>query len=217
MSDDTPTERFTSPTEPRDEPQGSPPGDNDRRSRTLIILLSVLGGLLLIALVVVLTLLLSKGGSDTAGPVISPSDTASVTPTVTPSETPSASPSASPSTPPPPPPSTDPTIDSFVPSSNSVRCNSESPVEFPATLSFKWSTTNAASVFFGVETNDASAEPFFTDLPTSGYSVDDFPDGYRDFTYNCYKPNYSYTMTIIGTNGKKVSKTVTVINKGDTE
>lgn len=225
MSGDTPTERFEAPSAAATADDGE-----KKKSKLLILILSIVGGLLLIAVVVLLTLLFSgRLGSPNAQPVVevssspsvSPSETPSESPSASPSETPSETPSGSPSTapppPPPPPPSNDPVITTFNASSSTVACNSTSPQQFPAYLSFTWSTSKVDKVYFGIDTNDASTAPFFDNLPPSGNSASDFPPGYNDFTYSCYAASHKYTLTVIGSNGKKVSKSVTVTNNGDVQ
>ncbi len=220
MSEDTPTERFTPPAPVADAAVvTSPPQGDHRKPRKFFIWIAVVGGLLVIALVIFLTLLVSRGMGNNDDLVATPSVSASATPSASssPTDTPTETPSASPSTPPPPPPpSTDPTITTFTPTTTTVRCNTESPVLFPSPLGFKWITTNAEAVYFGVDTDDASAAPYFTDLPPSGNSGVDFPDGYKHFEYNCPYASYKYTLTVVGTDGKKASKTITVVNNGDT-
>ncbi|HRN29897.1 MAG TPA: hypothetical protein PK890_09380, partial [Terrimesophilobacter sp.] len=119
--------------------------------------------------------------------------------------------------PPPPPPSNDPVITTFQAGSSTVACNTQSPQSFPAYVSFTWATAKAATVYFGVDTNDASTGALFDNLPHSGTSQANFPAGYNDFQYGCPAASHNYTLTVIGTNGKKVSKTVTVTNIGDTQ
>jgi hypothetical protein len=214
MSDDTPTERFEAPT-----PAASPGGD--RRSKTLIVVLSILGGILLIAVVVLLTLLFSRGiGAPSANPAadVSPSastgETPSASPSETPSETPSASPSESPSSAPPPPPPPPPAGPTFTklnhPSSQS--CSAGGP-SFPPTrpaFTVSWSSTGAAQAWFVNGTDDA-ANSGYMQIPLSG-NQNDFP---YEQTVDCSDGSNTYTITLVGSNGKHVSKSWTVQITGD--
>src|SRR5690606_27658077 len=117
-----------------------------------------------------------------------------------------------PPAPPPPPPSNDPVISTFKAGSNTVACNTQSPQQFPAYISFTWATSKVDRVYFGVDTNDAQSAPLFDNLPPSGSSQSDFPPGYTQFEFGCPDPSHKYTLTVIGSNGKKVSKSVTITN-----
>jgi hypothetical protein len=107
-------------------------------------------------------------------------------------------------------------ITDFSVSNTQVLCNTESPVYIPQQISFSWDVTGAEQVFFGVDTTDAQAAPMFTDLPHAGDSHTGFPAGYEDFAYSCPVPSHTYTLTAVDEGGHAVSKTVTVINNGDT-
>lgn len=215
MSDETPTEKFYPPTEPL----GPPPQASasaqaatevSPKSRTLTIVLSVIGGLLLIAVVIVLTLLFSGafGKSDSgivpppasASPSVSPSVSPSASPSPSPSESPSASPSATPSSSPSPttPPSTGPVFTSFSPSNNtSVGCTNNSD---PVAVTFTWSSTGANEAAIGVGVTDAYAGAYETGLPPSGsYTLD----------YQCSEASQIYTVSIRGSSGQ-TNKTVTL-------
>lgn len=211
---DAPTERFAAPT--AETPTPETPRPEDRTSRRLIIILSIIGGVLLLALIAVLVVLLTRGSGT---PVAPPTASTSVTPTAdaaTPtSSTPSATPSATPSTepgppapPPPPPPSTDPAVDSFTINPGIVDCSGKTAV----VITLQWSTSNANAVYFGVDTPDASVGPFFGDsLPASGNSTNDFPSSYRPFEYTCGNGSHVYTITAVSADGtKKDSTSVTV-------
>jgi hypothetical protein len=200
MSDDTPTERFST-TAPSEEVV------EERKSRRLITILAIVGGALLLAVLIVLILLLTKGtgtptaattptSSPSASPTSSPTPTASATPTPAPTPTPTATATA---TPPPPPPSTDASIDAFTINGHSgsfnVDCSSGNP-----NITLKWSTSNADRVYFGIDTADASSGPFFSDIPMSGNSDNDFPDGYRPFQYSCGNGSHKYVFTAVNDN-----------------
>lgn len=218
MSDDgTPTERFDatgdvptrkldaapadSPTERFEAPAAAPAPAADPKSRRPVIILAVVGGLLLIALIVVLVLLLTRGGTPSALPTGTPSATPTATATPTPTATPTETVA-------PPPPSTAAVVDSFTINPTSASCANGDPV-----ITLQWSTSNANNVFFGVDTgtNDAQQSPFFADsLPASGNSTNDFPDGYRPFTYTCGNGSHTYVITAVGSDGSKDSVIVKV-------
>jgi len=115
----------------------------------------------------------------------------------------------------------DPATDSlaildFSVSNTSVLCNLEAPHDAPQQIAFTWNVVGAAHVFFGVDTTDAQAEPMFVDLPYSGSSHSEFPAGYEDYTYACPEPTHTYALTAVDDQGHAVSRTVTVVNNGDT-
>ncbi len=219
MSDDTPTVRFEQPGEP-DLP-GSPDADDGRKakSRTLLIALSILGAVLLIVVVILLTLLFARGmggpNTDPAADVStspSASETPSPSPSETPSETPSASPSASPSAPPPPPPeATGPRFKTFnFPASQS--CSAGGP-DFPPTIpmvTVSWTTAGADEAWFIRGTDDAASSQYMQ-IPLNGNQ--------SNFQYeqqvSCSGTTDTYTITLVGPDGKHVSKTWTVNITGD--
>ena len=215
MSDDTPTQRFETP------PSEVQPDPEKKKNRTLTVALIIVGAILLIAIIILVVVLAARGsGSTTAGATTSTSASAS------PSETASATPSASPTptatptpthTVAPPPPSNDAVINSFTTGSTTVLCNESAPQGDHQPIGFAWSTSKAAKVYFGVNTNDASTASLFDNLPASGNSNDDFPSGYNhgDFEFPCPSASQKYTLTVVGDNGHKQSKSVTIVNKGD--
>lgn len=107
------------------------------------------------------------------------------------------------------------TID-FAVSNTAVLCNTQSPTSSYQHIAFTWNVTGAERVFFGVDTTDAQAEPMFVDLPHSGNSDTEFPMGYEDYTYACPEASHQYTLTAVDDQGHAVSRTVTVVNNGDT-
>lgn len=216
MSDDTPTQRFDaagdSPTERLATPVATVPVE-ERKSRRLIIILASIGGALLLAVLIVLIVLLTRGDG---APVALP--TSSATPGATPSLTPSASASPAPSptatTPPPPPPA--PTTDPEPPSTaleitEFGAAPSGTCVSGQAPLNVKWSSDNGAAAYIGVNTNDAQTAGQGWDLPPSG-DQGDFPD---PLYFQCGNGSQSYTITIVGTDGTKQSKKVTVDDPGE--
>lgn len=228
MSDDTPTQKFDAAagdtaTEMLSEHSGAAPAAGVRLSKRLVIILASVGGALVLALLVLVIVLLTTGSGQPT-PVPGPTDTASPSPTPTPTatstKTPSPTPTKSPSptptpepTPAPEPPSTAAKITKFD-GTDVIYCDSDTPSILGSELSFKWATKNAARIYFGVATTDASEEPLFNNLPPSGTSFYDFPD---QVEFPCPQLTQTYTLTVIGTAGDRVSKTITVENEGDTE
>lgn len=212
MSDDTPTQRIeTAAPGNQDEPE-------EKKNRALMIALIIVGAVLLIAIIILVIVLFARGsGTPTADQSTTASGTPSASPSATPSSSPSASPTPTATTAPPPPPSNDPVINSFASGSSSVLCNESAPQGDHQPISFTWSTSKAATVYFGVDTDDASEASLFSNLPPSGNSNDDFPDGYNHgaYEYPCTALSTKFTLTVVGDNGHKVSKSVTIVNHGD--
>ena len=217
MSDETPTERFDAagsdtPTEKIEAPAATLPLEvaEKGRSRRQIVILAAIGAALLVALLIVLILLLTRGGAPSALATSSATPTITSTPTVTASTTPSATAEPTPTATQTvaPPPSTDASVDSFSINPTTVDCSGASSV----VITLKWSTSNANNVYFGVDTNDAQAAPFFGDsLPASGTSTNDFPNGYRPFEYTCGNGSHTYAITAVSADGsQKDTSTVTV-------
>lgn len=227
MSDDTPTQRFDqqggdAPTERLATPQTGETGElvqEERKNRRLFIILGIVGGVLLLTVIILLALLLTQNNAHSTGAATStPSATPSATPTAsstpsatpTPTPTPTSTPTTDPA-PPPPPPTNTVKIDKFS-GTSTIRCNTQAPVEPDYTLFFEWRTTNAAQIYFGVATADASTGAFFTNLPPNGNSEDDFE---YQLEFPCPAASQNYTLTVIGNNGDKVSKSIVVTNNGD--
>lgn len=232
MSDETPTERFDAagdaPTERLTPAEaatvGAAPSEEvqeERKSRRLILILGIIGAVLLLILILLLVLLLTRP-SGTVTPTSSPTPTAtgsaSASPTPTRTQTATASPTPTPTpTPtqtaaPPPPPSNDVTLN--IGGTSELFCNTQAPNPPDYTLYFEWSTQNAAQVYFGVDTNDASSSALHPNLPPNGNSQADFP---YPIAFPCPDVSHKYTFTAVGSNGSKVSKSITVTNKGDTQ
>lgn len=226
MSDDTPTQRFDPAGDAPTEHFATRAGETvplevveERKSRRLIIILASIGGALLLAVLIVLIVLLTRGNAEPGAlPTSSPSvsGTPSATPTPTPSVTPSATPTPTP-TPTeaaPPPPSTDAEITNFS-ATDSVLCNSADQSGIEPSIEFNWSSKNGIAAYFGVNTNDAEAEGMGWTLPPNG-NQNDFPAGYSPFNFPCPTASVTYTLTVVGTNGTKDTRKVTVTNDGDT-
>jgi len=217
VSDDTPTQRFDTP------PPEAQPDPEEKKNRTLTVALIIVGAILLIAIIILVVVLAARGsGSTTAGDTTSTSASASPSETASTTASASATPTATPTPTPthtvaPPPPSNDAVINSFTTGSTTVLCNESAPQGDHQPIGFSWSTSKAAKVYFGVNTNDASTASLFDNLPASGNSNDDFPSGYNhgDFEFPCPSASQKYTLTVVGDNGHKQSKSVTIVNKGD--
>ena len=117
---------------------------------------------------------------------------------------------------PPDPAPTVPVITTFTSSNQTVLCNTQSPTPSSQYIAFTWSVSKASRVYFGVNTTDASAAPFFNNLPLSGTSTFDFPAGYNQFTYACPNASVTYTLTAVDEDGHKTSQSVVIVNEGDT-
>jgi len=206
---DAPTERFAAPgagaaasVPPASVPPGgtSPPvgrtGDDERRSRGLIIGLAIAGGVLLLALIALL-IWLATSQAPVAEPTESPTPSASATETPTPSPTPTPTETEEP--PPPPPPPAD-AIASFTASAEQVDCTAAGGTSVP--LTFSWAATGNR-LWFGVGTDDASADPF-----------KEYPLNYtmNDVSYQCGQPGLQqrYTITVERTDGSHESKTLII-------
>jgi hypothetical protein len=227
MSDNTPTEPFSQsagmpPATPPTTPPGTP-GSNEPKSRRPLITLLVIGGIVLVAILVTVGIFVGRGMSGTQASATS-SPTLFATPTPTPSAAPvhSATPAptsgsstrhtTAPSTP-----SNAPAIQVFLVNNSTnpvVYCNTQAPNPPEIDLTFKWASTNVSEVYFGVNTNDASEGPYFSNLPPSGDNSD-FPQGNQTFAYQCPQEQSEYTLTVVNSHGTKVSRSVTVLNKGD--
>ena len=206
---DAPTERFAAPgagaaasVPPASVPPGgtSPPvgrtGDDERRSRGLIIGLAIAGGVLLLALIALL-IWLATSQAPVAEPTESPTPSASATETPTPSPTPTPTETEEP--PPPPPPPAD-AIASFTASAEQVDCTAAGGTSVP--LTFSWAATGNR-LWFGVGTDDASADPF-----------KEYPLNYtmNDVSYQCGQPGLQqrYTITVERADGSHESKTLII-------
>jgi hypothetical protein len=208
---DAPTQRF----------DAQPPANPDEKKSRLPLILGIVGGVLLILVIILLVVLFhgranpQAAGTDNPTPTATSSASASPSPSATPSPTPTPSPSHT--TAPPPPPSNGPAISTWLVNNSTgpvVYCDTSAPVQTPIQLGFKWVSSNVTKVFFGIGTTDASAGPYFSNLPPSGDNSN-FPAGEQEVDYGCPSHSQTYTLTVIGANNAKVSKTVTVVNKGD--
>ncbi|MCU1580077.1 MAG: hypothetical protein JWP19_2281 [Rhodoglobus sp.] len=212
MSDDTPTQRFDAAGDAPTQRMAAPSEEvvEERKSRKLMIILGAVGAALLLALIIVLVLLLTKSNaipgalpaqSASASPAPSVTPTKSATPTATPTPTPTQTQAAPP---PPPPPNTATTVTGFE-MDKSHNCSQGEPVY----LQVSWSSENGVAAYFGVNTNDAQTGGMGWTLPPNG-NQDDFLDGYVPYEYQCGNSSTDYTITIVGSDGTKASKKITV-------
>lgn len=194
MSDNTPTERFDA--------QVAAPSGEAAKSRTLLYVLIGLGVLLLIAIVILIATLVGRP-VNSADPTPTPTTTESITPSPTPTET-SASPSPEPEPdeteepPPPPPPAPVPGFDSFSAQSD-AGCQAG---DTQKQLTFSWSSDDAVRAYIGVQTSNAKAAPYESDLPPV-YT-------YTNLYYNCDQDSQFYTVTLEDGAGHLTHKTVTI-------
>ena len=74
-----------------------------------------------------------------------------------------------------------------------------------AEIVFTWETSNADTVYFGIDTDDASIGAFFSNLPNNGNSTADFPSGYSPFYFDCPGPGagHRYALTAVDSAGGK--------------
>ncbi|MBH0009065.1 hypothetical protein [Salinibacterium sp. SWN1162] len=181
------------PPTPFSEPEG--------KSRTLLIILAIVGGLLLIALVIALTLMATRGSGDSVPVATSPtpSTTASESPSPEPSETEpepeESAPEPEPTTAPPPP-AESPSFATFS-APESAMCTAANPT---SQLTFSWSSTDAVAAWIGVATTNAKAAPYEEVPTTATYTID----------YQCSNDSEVYTVTLEDSVGNLAHETVTV-------
>ncbi len=204
MSDDTPTQRFDA--------QPAPAGPSaDKPKSRLPLVLGIVGGILLLVVILLLVLLFRGQGTPQAAgtnsPIASDTPTASQSPT-TPPVTPTPTPSESQTTAPPPPPSTDPAFTKFV-KQTSINSCSGGPyyTGSPPVIEVTWATVRTDSAWIVQGTSDA-ADSQFMQIPVSG-NQSNFP---YEIDFSCGSPSSTYTITIVGSNGKHVSKSWTIQN-----
>jgi hypothetical protein len=232
MSDDTPTQRFPNPGDNPTERINAAVVEDDlqeekQKSRGLLIGLIIAGALLLAAIIVLVFILgqNANGNGNGALPTTPPATSdPSVTPTDDTSATPDPTPSASESDDPgdddggdgdggqsDPPPATGAAFTTFNPKSQ-VECDKGGP-NFsppPPPIKISWATVRADSAWIVMGTSDA-ADSQFMQIPLNGNQSDfqyeiDFP---------CFQGSAKFTITLVGTDGKHVSKTWKVTNVGD--
>ena len=188
VGNDAPTQRFEPPAPPTT-PGATGTGDEPpKKSKALLITLISIGAALLIAIILLLIWLFASGQPTPSHTTASPS----ITPSETPTETPSAS--ASPSEPPA---AAGPAIANYSAAPTTVDCTGVTSVP----VHFAWQATGT-TLWFGVGTDDASAEPFGT-----------FPlNNEMDFNYQCGQTDAQqrYTITVQGENGEKISQTIVI-------
>jgi hypothetical protein len=211
---DAPTERFDAagtvpPAAGTVPPAGAAPAagtvppaasddDGRRKQRGVIIGLAIAAGVLLLALIGVLIWLAVSAGS----PAVTP--TGSPTPSDTPSESPEPSPTPTETeTTPPPPPEPENVISNFTASTEQVDCTGQGGGSVP--LVFSWATTGV-TLWFGIGTDDANANPYST-FPLN-YTTSD-ADG---IAYQCGQPGQQqrYTITVKRSDGTFQSQTIII-------
>lgn len=238
MSDDTPTERFDAagdaPTE-RLNAAGDAPTQNlaapseevveERKSRRLILILSIIGGALLVAVLIVLILVLTRGNG-TPGAMPSPSVSVSVspsasatasakpsaTPSSSPAPTPSQTPSQAPQQPDPPQQETAPAFSQFNTKSSQGGCSAGGP-GFDATrptVQVQWKAVRADEAWIVTGTSDA-VDSQYMQIPLNG----DQNDFQYPVTLECGQDTTTFTITLLGSDGSHLSKSWTVKNTGD--
>ncbi|MFT4028906.1 MAG: hypothetical protein QM675_03435 [Protaetiibacter sp.] len=180
-------------------PPGAATTSGGSSNRGLVIALAVIAGVLLLALIgVLLWIAFANGGSTpTAVESASPSPSTTPSPTPTESESPSPSPSPTPTETTPPPPAD--VITSYTASTASVDCTGQGGGSVPVT--FSWATTGE-TLWFGVGTDDARAEPY-----------DEFPLNYTmEFDYQCGQEDQQqrYTITVLRSDGSTQSETIVI-------
>ena len=205
MSDDTPTQRFDA------QPPVATSGEPKKKSR-LAVILGIVGGILLLVVILLVVLLVKSQGTPQAAGTNIPiaTTTPSATPTVTtPPVTPTASQSTSHTTAPPPPPtSTDAAFTKFVVQTAINSCSSGPYYTgTPPTVNVTWATVRTDSAWIVQGTSDA-ADSGFMQIPVSG-NQSNFP---YEIDFSCDTPSSTYTITLVGSNGKHVSKSWTIKN-----
>jgi hypothetical protein len=213
MSDDTPTQRFSSPTDEVQEDLQ----EEKQKSKGLLIGLIIAGALLLVAIIVLVAFLISKPDTGpTAGESQSPTPDASASPTAgnaTPSATSTTEPDPTPSEaeePPAnnPPPETGATFSTFNPTKQ-VSCSPGGPyyTPDPPVIKITWATVRADSAWIVMGTSDA-ADSGYMQIPLNG----DQGDFQYTLSYPCPQDSATYTITLVGSDGAHVSKSWTVTN-----
>lgn len=175
----------------------------------LLFTLVGVGAALLVAIIVLLIILLGgdRGTGDPAAVTstaesTSPSPSDSVTPSATPVPTPVPTVTVTAAAPSPP---DDGNVHIASYSISPTSCTKNQPV----VLHIAWGSRNGQIAYFGVNTANAQTSGMGWDLPPTGSSDSDFPDGYRPYEITCPDGQTSYTITVVG-NGSSQSKTVTV-------
>jgi hypothetical protein len=210
MSDDTPTQRF-------DAPAGTPVKQPRKRNPVLVAAI-IVGAILVVAIIVLVVVLVGRGGASQNAALTLPTTSAAASSTATapasaPVATPTTTPSASHTTAAPPPvQSTDATFTTFAPDLSKYSCSSGPYYSGPTPiLKVKWATVRAVSAWIVQGTSDA-AESGFMQIPLSG----DQSNFSSPLDLSCDPPSSTFTITLVGTNGKHVSKSWTVINANPT-
>lgn len=72
-----------------------------------------------------------------------------------------------------------------------------------APVTFRWTTTGAAAIYFGIETDNAKESPYASGLDANGSIDADYPCGFG---------SQIFTLTVEGADGTLVSRSVTLLN-----
>lgn len=214
MSDDTPTERFESPTPTA--PTAPLPSTaaaasttevspDEKPKRGMLIALLSIAGAILIALIILIVVMLNSGGASNEQPTpeFTASESPSPTPTVDETETPEPSdePSDEPSatTAPPPPPPQSPSFATFSGTNKAACPDTSSSIE----ITWSWSSSNAVNAWFGIGTNNAKLQPYEQVPTTASYT----------FYYQCSEASQIYTVTLEDSANRLTHKTVEIVRQ----
>lgn len=202
---DAPTQRFE-PLPPANS------GGNQPKSRLPLVLI-IVGAILVIAVILLLVVLLrgnagTPQAADTTTPAANQTQTTAPTTSAAPAVTPTPTPSTSHTNAPPPVQSTNPAFTVFQVQKTVNSC-SGGPyyTGAPPIVKVTWATIRTNSAWI-IEGTDDAANAKFRQIPLSGNQSDfqyeiDFP---------CGSPSATYTITVVGSNGKHLSKTWTIKN-----
>ena len=215
MSDDTPTERFDGIKDATPSAPGSPPPRKNARGP--LIALIILGVLLVAAVVVVVVILVGRSSgslsASVTGPVQSPGASDSGTPgpvDVTPTA-PANTPKPVTTHKAPPPQPTGAAFTTFVVPKRESGCSGGPDYTgAPPTVKVTWATIRANSAWIVQGTSDA-ADSQFMQIPLSG-NQSDFQN---EFDFACGGQSNTYTITLVGQDGKHVSRSWTVKNTSE--
>jgi hypothetical protein len=175
----------------------SQPAEGERKSRALLFWLIGLGAALLIAVIVLLAMFFN--GQDntpvataTATPTETPTPSQTPTPTQEPTEEPTPTPTPTEE------PAAAPSFTSFeAPTSAGCEQGADN-----APLTISWAGRDATTAYVGVGTDDASRDPFESDLPPVFT--------YTGLNYECELPSQVYTVTLENADGLTTSQSVTI-------
>ncbi len=156
----------------------------------------VLGAILLIALAILIVALLQRGAGPAPTESPTPTPTATTTPTPTPTPTPTETPTPTPTE----------TQEEAAPAPTFTVFQAENTANCPDETSavpifWSWSIDGASTVWFGIGTDDARAEPYEEVPSTATY----------EFAYQCSEESQLYTVTAENADGLVTHRTVEVV------